>query len=395
LISFDEAVAIVAAEARPLESESVKIASANRRTLAEPVVARVDWPPANVSAMDGYAVRQHELDAGRTRFPVAGQSFPGAPFDGQAGDGACVRIFTGAPLPDGFDRVVIQENVARDGDDAVLTEPASRATHVRLQGSDFRTGDTLVGAGTTLRALSLVAAAGADLSDVVVWRKPRIATLGTGDELVDAGTARANPGRIPESLSSGLGALASDWGGETVARYRIGDDRDAITAAAAQALSEADVLVVTGGASVGEKDFAKAALAGLGLELLFSKVAIKPGKPVWFGRAREGLVIGLPGNPTSALVTARLFLAPLLAGLSGRDPSEALRWRQARLAGAVRSCGDREEFVRARWSGDAVSPLGDQDSGAQKTLSDAELLIRHGVRAPGRGPGDMVAVLEF
>jgi molybdopterin molybdotransferase len=240
-----------------------------------------------------------------------------------------------------------------------------------------------------------VGAAGADVAEVVVWSRPRVAILGTGDELVEPGQARAHPGSIPESVSAGVAALVEEWGGVTVARDRARDDPAVIEAAASAALDAADVVVVTGGASVGEKDFAKPVFDRFGLELLFSKVAIKPGKPVWFGRARGKLVLGLPGNPTSAMVTARLFLAPLLAGLAGRDPREAARWRRGSLARELGPNGDRETFVRGRADGESAQPLGDQDSGAQKVMADADLLIRRPIDAPAAPVGATVDVLDF
>ena len=395
MISFDEAFAIIAARAKPLGAETVPVAAAYGRILAEAVTALVDSPPADVSAMDGYAVRDAEVAGGARRFRIVGQSFAGAGFAGKAGAGACVRIFTGAPLPEGFDRVVIQEDVAREGDFASIVEPVSASRHVRPRGSDFKAGDTLLEAGRIVHSRAVVAAAGADRAELVVWRRPRLAIIGTGDELAAPGEARARPGSIPESLSLGIAALAQEWGGETIACHRLPDDLARIAAAAAEALGQADLVVVTGGASVGEKDYAKEAFASCGLELLFSKVAIKPGKPVWFGCAEGTLVVGLPGNPTSAMVTGRLLLAPLVAGLGGRDPLEAARWRPARLACDIEPCGDRETFARARWNGDAVQPLANQDSGAQRTLADAELLIRRRPRAPALGKGEMAEVIDL
>lgn len=395
MIGFDEAFALVLERAVPLAAEKVPLDAAHRRTLAAPVVARVDHPPADVSAMDGYAVRNAELTAGRTEFIVAGESFPGAGFAGTAGPGACVRIFTGAPMPEGFDRVVIQENVRREGDVARVEDLGSGSIHVRRRGSDFRTGDVLLETGRRLDARALVAVAGADLAEVTAWRRPRIALVSTGDELAVPGEARSRPGTIPESLSAGLRALVEDWGGTMVAHRRLGDQPDLIETAAAEALDSGDLVVVTGGASVGEKDFAKPVFERLGLELIFPKVAIRPGKPVWFGRARDRLVMGLPGNPTSAMVTGRLLLAPLIAGLAGRDPASAAQWRPAPLAADMDACIGRESFVRGQWSERRVLPLSNQDSGAQKALADADVLIRRRPGSPAAAAGEPVEVLDF
>jgi molybdopterin molybdotransferase len=395
MMGFDEAWNLVAGRAKPLGRETVPLAAGHRRTLAEPVVAQVDWPPADVSAMDGYAVRDSEFTGGRTSFRLVGESFAGAPFEGVAEAGECVRIFTGGVLPEGFDRVIVQEVVSRDGDIALVEGPVSDASHVRLRGQDFRTGDTLLEPGRLLDARALVAAAGADVADLVVWRRPRIASLSTGDELVEPGRSREVPHSIPESLAPGLAALVEDWGGETVAASRLRDEPALIQARAAEAVGSSDLVIVTGGASVGEKDFAKSAFAALGLELIFSKVAIKPGKPVWFGRIGDTLVMGLPGNPTSAMVTARLLLAPLVAGLAGRDPAAAARWRSAGLDGELGPVSDRETFVRARRAGERAAPLGNQDSGAQRALADADLLIRRRIGAEPVAVGEAVEVLDF
>ncbi len=388
MITFDQALALVAAAARPLEREAVALEAAHGRTLADPVRALVASPPRDVSAMDGYAVRDADVPG---RLALAGESLPGGP-DAALVPGTCLRIFTGAPVPAGADRIVIQEEVTRDGDCAAFGPPRA-ARHIRTRGSDFDVGDVLLEAGRRLDPRALVAAAGADCADLIVWRRPRVAILGTGDELAAPGSARATPGAIPESLSPGLAALVGEAGAEVVARRRLKDDLPAMEIATNEALAGADLVVVTGGASVGDRDFAKAMFLPAGLELIFAKVAIKPGKPVWFARARGTLVLGLPGNPTSALVTARLLLVPLLAGLGGRAPS--LAWRQAPLAADLAPPGDRETFVRAVWEGGTVRVLSNQDSGAQKTLADAILLVRRRAGAPAAPAGDLVDIIDF
>jgi molybdopterin molybdotransferase len=381
--------------ARPIASEELPLAAAAGRILAEAVVARVDSPPATVSAMDGYAVLQADLDGGQTRFRVVGESFAGAAQVPAIAPGECLRIFTGAPLPAGADRVIIQEVVQREGDEALMAGPLSSGRHVRAQGSDFIAGDTLLPAGRTLDPRALVAAAAADSGTVPVWRRPRIAILGTGDELVEPGAAASRPGTIPESVSFGVAALAELWGGEILERLRLRDEPAVLEREAARALAASDLVVVTGGASVGERDYAKAMFAPLGLDLLFAKVAIKPGKPVWLGRAQGKLVLGLPGNPTSAMVTARLLLAPLVAGLAGRDPAQALRWRAAPLVDAIGACGDRETFWRGCWDGDAIRPLSNQDSGAQKALAAADVLIRRRAGALAAQASDRIEIIDF
>lgn len=395
MISFDQAMTIVSDVARPLGNERVPIGEAHRRVLAEPVVARVDSPPSDASAMDGYAVREEDLLLMPARLRVIGESFAGSGFGGSVTPGTCVRIFTGAPVPKDADRVVIQEMVRREGDVAVIDDYPSAAKHVRGRGSDFREGALLLEAGTRLGYRQLVAAAGADLATLEVWRRPTVLILGTGDELAAPGSAAGKPGAIPESVSFGVAAMAEEWGASVKERIHLPDDLNAMSKVAARALDEADLVVVTGGASVGEKDFAKAMFASQGLDLLFSKVAIKPGKPVWLGRAKSKLVMGLPGNPTSALVAARLLLAPLIAGLSGLNPQSALHWRKLSLLASLPACGDRETFIRACAIHDGVEPVSNQDSSAQKALVEADLLVRRRAgAAPGRA-GDMVSVLDF
>jgi molybdopterin molybdotransferase len=393
MISFDEASELVAGVAHPLGREAVALAAAQGRVLAAPIIAQVSSPARDVSAMDGYAVRDNDVRDLPVRLPIVGESFAGRGHAGALPPAATIRIFTGASVPDGAERVVIQENVRREGDDAiVLTLGSSR--NIRTAGSDFAAGEQLLAAGALLNPRALVAAAAADLAEVEVFRRPRVRLLATGDELAAPGTARDRPEAIPESVSLGVAALAREWGGETAEPVRLADDLSLLKQAATAAVAGLDLLVVTGGASVGERDFAKA-MFGDQLQLVFSKVAIKPGKPVWLGQVGETLILGLPGNPTSALVTARLFLAPLLCGMSGRSPADALRWRRLPLAEPVGATGDRETFSRARLDGKQVSLLTNQDSGAQKMLIAADLLVRRPAGAPGYAPGELIDALGF
>lgn len=389
MISFDEALALIAGVATPLGIERVPLARAKGRVTALPVRPAIAMPRSDVSAMDGYAVRDADLPG---RLTIAGESFPGQAYPRALEKGDCVRIFTGAAVPDGADRVVIQEEVERDGD-AALFGLAGAARHIRRRGSDFGVGDVVLEAGRWLDARALVALAGADKESVDVYRRPTMFVLSTGDELVEPGTAFRLDAAIPESVSPGVAALAQDMGAEIAGTARFRDDLATLEQAAAAALEAATLVVVTGGASVGERDFAKTMFAPSGLELIFSKVAIKPGKPVWLGRVGDRLVMGLPGNPTSAMVTARLLLAPLIAGLGGRSPD--LHWRRAKLAEAIGPCGDRETFVRAAWDGDAVRAFTNQDSSAQKTLADADLLIRRRAGAVAAQAGETVEIIDF
>ncbi|WP_395613999.1 molybdopterin molybdotransferase MoeA [Allosphingosinicella sp.] len=388
MISFDEALALIAEAAKPLGTEPVTLAEAHKRVLAQPVIAMVDAPPRDVSAMDGYAVREADLPG---RLPVTGTAYPGEKVL-RLEPGTCIRIFTGGPVPEDADRIVIQEEVQRDGDVATFGAPAG-GRHIRKCGADFTRGTMLLDTGRRLDPRALVAAAGADVGELEVWRQPLLAIFGTGDELTEAGRARDKPGMIPESLIPGVAALAEECGGLIVMSRRLKDNLPELEQMAGWALERADLVVVTGGASVGEKDYAKKMFAPAGLELIFAKVAIKPGKPVWLGRAGGRLVMGLPGNPSSAMVTARLLLAPLIAGLTGRPA--ALHWRTAALAAPLGPCDERETFVRALWDGERVLPASYQDSAAQKTLADAELLIRRRPGAPAAEVGEAVEIIDF
>jgi len=278
---------------------------------------------------------------------------------------------------------------------AVIETAPGPSAFVRRRGHDFLAGQLLVEAGRSLDPTALVAIAGGDVATIDVVRRPRLAMFTCGDELVAPGEAQGRPGAIPDSIAAGLAALAGTWGGEIALRERLPDRLETMVAAADRALDAADLLVIAGGASVGDRDFARAMLEPHGLALDFSRVAVRPGMPTWFGRARGTLVLGLPGNPSSAIAMARLFLAPLLCGLSGRPTADALAWRTARLATPIGECDRRETFARGRAVGDAVEILSNQDSSAQATLAAADLLVRRRPHAPPAEAGETVEVLTL
>ena len=395
MISFDEAIAIIGSAAMPLGAETIALGAAVGRVLAEPVIASIDSPRADVSAMDGYAVRSADLCSYPASLRIVGESLPGRGWGGKLDPGTCVRIFTGAPLPAGADRIVIQEQVRREGDTANIDSGAGPATWVRPQGRDFRSGDEILPAGRRLDPSALIAAAGADAAEVKAFDRPRVAMLATGDELVAPGEARTALLAVPDSASLGVAALAEQWGAQVVGHRRAPDDLEQLRSAADRAVASADVIVVIGGASVGERDFAKVIFEPLGLELRFSKISIRPGKPAWFGRAGEKLVLGLPGNPTSALVTARLLLAPLIAGMQGQSADQALAWEPARLATPLRECDQRETFHRAVLKGGQASLADFQESHAQKALAEADVLLRQPAHSPPIAAGETVQVLRL
>lgn len=396
MITFDEACRRIAQIARPLGTETVPLERAWNRVLAEPVVAARMAPCAPVSAMDGYAVRDADIRAGANRLRVVGEAFAGpGRHDQSLGPGECIRIFTGAQLPPGANRVLLQENVRAIAGEVCFEGSLGDARHVRAAGSDFAPGDVLIELGALLAPQTLVTAAAAGCDTLQVFRRPRVAILSTGDELVSPGCAANTPGAVPESVSFGVSGLVQAWGGEVVERRRLGDDLAALRLAAGAALDGADVVVTTGGASLGERDYSKAMFAPFGLTCVFEKIAIKPGKPVWLGRVGDRIVVGLPGNPSAAMVTARLVLAPLLAGLSGRAPASALAWRTATLGDGLSAGCDRETFLRARTGLEGVRALGSQDSSAQKGLAATELLIRRPAQAAALNAGAEVDILAF
>ena len=233
------------------------------------------------------------------------------------------------------------------------------------------------------------------MASVETFRPPQVLVLSTGDELAEPGQARKKSHCIPDSASVGVAALAKAWGATVIGRERLKDDLDVMVPAAQTALDRADLVVVIGSASVGERDFARAMFEPAGLEFVFTKVMMKPGKPVWLGRVEERLVLGLPGNPTSAFVTARLFLAPLVSGLCGRDPAEALAWRTLPLAAPLDATDERETFWRATLGPQGATPLPDQASGAQKALARSQFLIRRRPGAPAANRGETVQSLDL
>ena len=394
MTTFDEAIALLAQAVAPLESTCVPLEAAAGRFLAEDLHARSDAPRHAVSAMDGYAVIEAATAPGQW-LDVVGEARAGGAPTAALEAGQAVRIFTGAALPQGADCVVMQEYAERDGERVRFGEGYGPARHVRSAGSDFRSGDLLLGKGTRLTAGAMVSAAAADLAELQVYRRPHVAIIATGDELAAPGTALAIPEALPESASYGVAALCEAMGGDVVLRLRGRDRLEELEQMAQQALAAADCVVVTGGASVGDHDLAQPMFAKTGMEPVFAKVAIKPGKPVWLARAQGRMVMGLPGNPGSAMVTARLFLRPLLAAMQGGDFARELGFVPMPLAAPLGATGDRETFHRAFAGPDGLTPVGNQESGAQAPLATADWLIRRHADATACAAGDMVSALRF
>jgi molybdopterin molybdotransferase len=386
-LPVEDARARMLALAAPLGAETVALDMASGRVLAEAVTATRDQPPFDASAMDGWAV-----SGPGEAFAIVGESAAGHGHAETLAPGEAVRIFTGAPVPAGADRIVIQEDAARDGD-VVRVPAAGGAGLIRPRGGDFRAGSMLLDKGARLDPWRIALAAAAGRAELSVSRRPRVVILSTGEEIVPAGST-PGPEQIFDSGGPALAALIARWGGEAIRLAATGDNVDAIVDAVTGA--GGDLIVTIGGASVGDHDLVKPALARLGLALAVETIRLRPGKPTWFGTLADGRrVLGLPGNPASALVCAELFLRPVLSAMQGADP--ALKMASARLATPLPANGPREHWARARltWAdgGLIASPMTDQDSSLVGIFASADGLVRLPVGAPAAPAGSVVDVL--
>jgi molybdopterin molybdotransferase len=398
MISVEAALARVLAAATPTGAEEVALAHAFGRTLAAPIVAGRTQPPFANSAMDGYALRSREGQAG-AKLRVVGESAAGRAFEGEIGAGEAVRIFTGAPMPHGADSVVVQEETRRDGEFVTLEAAAPVGDNVRTVGIDFHEGEPLLQAGRRLspRDVALIAAANCPVA--TVRRKPRVAILATGDELRAPGES-LGPAQIVASNNVFVAGLAQAEGAEAI-DLGIAPDRPRALAeriSAARA-ARADVLVTLGGASVGEYDLVQQALTDAGMQLGFWRIAMRPGKPLMFGRIGEMLALGLPGNPTSSAVCGLLFLSPLLRALLGDPQAGADASEDARLSVDLPANGARQDYMRARIVHDSggwvAAPMASQDSSLVRTLAEADGLIVRAPHAAAARAGDRCHVLRF
>jgi molybdopterin molybdotransferase len=377
MITFDEAQARLFGLASRLLSERIAIEDADARVMAEDVFAPTDLPPFSYSAMDGYAVRTRELvGVGPWRRAVRGESRTGRVPSAMAPE-TTMRIFTGAEMPEGADAVVMQEKVERSGDEAFFATKPKVGANVRPRGEDLARGAIAVARGTKLGPGHLAALAAVDCASVAVARRPIVEILSTGDELRAPGSAR-RPGTIPESNGAALRSMAERCGARARVLPVVRDDQSSIEDAIDRALHRADLLVTVGGVSVGEHDLVRPALARLGVNIDFWKVAIKPGKPIAVGRREDKIVMGLPGNPTSAMVTFALFGLPLLRAMQGDNQPFRLPLR-ARLARAYRHEVGRQEFVRANLQrthqGMVVEPALLQASGSAIAIAQCDSLF--------------------
>ena len=397
MISVDEALERIFATITAPASEVVGLADAAGRVLASPLTAAHSQPPFDASAMDGYAVNAADVIAGRA-LRLVGTSQAGQRFVGMMGHGQCVRIFTGAPLPIGADAVVMQEDVKANGNEIEFRKDVVAGQFIRARGTVFAEGQTLLPAGTVLTPARLSLAAAANRARLKVAQRPRIALFATGDELVAPGSILGLD-QIVSSNSVGLAALFAPFATEIHDRGIVKDALGTLKAALAEPLDRGiEVLITTGGASVGERDFVQEALRDLGVELDFWKLAMRPGKPLMFGRRGTTLVFGLPGNPVSALVTATVIVLPALRKLLGQGDPVGTPLRLP-LAAPLPANGARRHFVRARIepapAGSQVMPFTETDSGHIASLAAADSLIVQPEDSPALAAGTVVDVIPL
>ncbi|MGV8830626.1 MAG: gephyrin-like molybdotransferase Glp [Devosia sp.] len=393
LLPVEDAIAAILRRVPAAIGERVPLAQAAGRVLFEPEVAQHDQPPFDASAMDGYAVRAADIVPGHA-LKLIGTSQAGAGFSGEVGAGETVRIFTGAPLPLGADAVIMQEEASVDGDLVRFSSQPQPGRSVRAKGNDFATGQALIEAGVRLTAMQLAVAAAANAPALTVSRRPRIALLATGDELELPGTV-LGPDQIVASNSFGLAPLLAPYA-ETLTDHGIArDDRDQLRARLIAIFADApDVLITTGGASVGDHDIVQEILLELGVTLDFWKINMRPGKPLMFGTRGKTLVFGLPGNPVSAMVTAIVFIKPALRHWLGLNAQDI--WRLP-LAGPTPANTARRHFMRAQLlqtpNGPQALPISQTDSGHTSSMARADLLIVQPEQDPGQSSGAIVEAM--
>lgn len=393
MISVEEARGVIRQTLTPLDAETSPLETAAGRVLAEPVIAQITQPPFTASAMDGYAVRIADAGAAGARLRVIGESAAGQRYTGNLEQGCAVRIFTGAPLPPGADHVVIQENTTRDGETVILSTAQTEPSNIRAAGIDFEQGEMLAAKGEKLSPAMLGLAAAGGNSTVAVRKAPRIALIANGDELVPPGEAMG-PDDIICSVPYALVPMIRQWGGAPTFLGIAKDDPESIRAIAEKAL-DYDLIAPIGGASVGDKDFMRSVFQELGYKPAFEKVRVKPGKPTWFGAVGNTHVLGLPGNPASAIVVSILFLKTAVESLLALNGSSDAPFVAARTTRRLTPNGPRETYLRASMDISAdgalcVTPFDRQDSSLLSVMAKADALIRRKTDAPETPEGAMV-----
>lgn len=399
LIPVTEALDRLLKDVRPLGLEEVPLAAANGRILASDLASLRTQPPFAASAMDGYAVRHGDVTQVPAPLAIIGEAHAGHGFTGTVNKGEAVRIFTGAPVPEGADTVVIQENTRRDGDTVTVQEPPKPGANIRAAGLDFAQGDVLLSAGTRLDYRSLSLAASMNHAMLPVQRKPLVAVLATGDELVAPG-GNPGPDQIIASNHAGIAAMVEDCGGAVLDLGISPDDAGIMAQHVRRAIeAKADVLITLGGASVGDHDLVQGVLGSEGMELAFWKIAMRPGKPLMAGHLGETKVLGLPGNPVSSIVCALLFLKPLLARMLNQ-PVSGGQLAEATLSAGLKENDHRQDYIRAMLTVEddgrlSASPFQTQDSSMLSLLARAGALIIRPPHAPAAKAGDRVQVVRL
>ncbi len=399
LISVATALASISDAAKPMGFESLALKELDGHVLAENALAKTTLPPLDASAMDGYAVKLEDRHKQGSVFNQIGASPAGSPFAGTVGKDETVRIFTGGAVPDGANHVIMQENVSAEGDKVTLVEPIFPASHIRKAGIDFTEGQLVVNAGAKLDAYAIALLAAANHGTVSVRKRPKVALIANGDELLEPGS-KLHKGAVVSSNPSGLAPLITSWGAEPIFAGISSDNPQAIKAQIA-ACADADILVPIGGASVGDHDYMRPVFTELGYKKVFEKVAVKPGKPVWFGTIpRESspqYVLGLPGNPASALVTAHIFLKALIDGLiQVNDPSH--KFIPAHVTHPMKAATWRAEYIRATAKIDGngtvqVTAIPRQDSSLLTPFLKANCFLVRDPDAPALAAGGLAKIM--
>ncbi len=402
MISLEQALEQIFASAKPLGTEIISISDAANRVLAKPLKAKLNQPPFDVSAMDGYGVRANDIKPDVSLKEI-GMSQAGAGFAGEIKQGECIRIFTGAPTPKGVDAIVmqedIQENIKANGKNIIFSKSVKSGQHLRKMGQDFSKGQVLLDIGTILNPASISLCAASNNAKVEVFKRPNVAILATGDELVEPG-ATPSPEQIISSNPYGISALLAPFCASVVNHPIAPDDEQELKTRLKDILnSDADIIITSGGASVGKYDFVQPTLKSLGVKMDFWKIAIRPGKPLMFGTYSKKLIFGLPGNPVSSMVTATIATLPAIRAMLGIKNTSGEQMVLP-LSSGLGANGNRRHFIRAIIVSDEngatkIEPIGETDSANLTSFSTANALIIHHENSPALKAGDLVKIIKL